>query len=55
MELIAGVEGLVHISEWAPERTEKMAAVAKEGDSVRVKVLEPDRAGRLSLSRKAAL
>jgi polyribonucleotide nucleotidyltransferase len=48
-------EGLVHISEWAQGRPEKMAEVAKEGDIVRVKVLEPDRAGRLSLSRKAAL
>jgi polyribonucleotide nucleotidyltransferase len=52
---IRGQEGLVHISEWAPQRIEAMAAAAKVGDAVRVKVLEPDRQGRLSLSRKAAL
>jgi polyribonucleotide nucleotidyltransferase len=52
---IRGQEGLVHVSEWAGNRVEKMSEVAKEGDVVRVKVLEPDRAGRLSLSRKAAL
>ena len=49
---IRGQDGLVHISHWAEGRVEKMAEVAKEGDVVRVKVLEPDKAGRLSLSRK---
>ncbi len=48
-------EGLVHISEWASQRTENMQEAAKVGDTVRVTVLEPDRQGRLSLSRKAAL
>jgi polyribonucleotide nucleotidyltransferase len=52
---IRGQDGLVHISEWDAGRVERMAGVAKEGDVVRVKVLEPDRQGRLSLSRKAAL
>ena len=52
---IRGQDGLVHISEWAEARVDKMADVVKEGDQVRVKVLEPDKAGRLSLSRKAAL
>ncbi|MCZ6473378.1 MAG: polyribonucleotide nucleotidyltransferase [SAR324 cluster bacterium] len=52
---IRGSEGLVHISEWAPERTENLPALVKLGDEVRVKVLEPDKPGRLSLSRKAAL
>ena len=52
---IRGQDGLVHISQWAEERVEKMSQVANEGDVVRVKVLEPDRAGRLSLSRKDAL
>jgi predicted RNA-binding protein with RPS1 domain len=32
-----------------------MAAVTKEGDAVRVKVLNTDKAGKISLSRKAAL
>ncbi|MCZ6747704.1 MAG: polyribonucleotide nucleotidyltransferase [SAR324 cluster bacterium] len=48
-------EGLVHISEWASQRTENMQEAAKVGDTVRVTVLEPDRQGRLSLSRKAAM
>jgi len=52
---VRGQEGLVHISEWAPARTENMAAVAKEGDAVRVKVLSTDKGGKLSLSRKGAL
>ena len=52
---IRGQDGLVHISQWAEGRVEKMSQVANEGDVVRVKVLEPDRAGRLSLSRKDAL
>jgi polyribonucleotide nucleotidyltransferase len=52
---IRGQDGLVHISEWDSGRVERMADVVKEGDVVRVKVLVPDRQGRLSLSRKAAL
>lgn len=52
---IRGQDGLVHISEWAEGRVERMNDVTKEGDVVRVKVLDPDRAGKLSLSRKAAL
>jgi polyribonucleotide nucleotidyltransferase len=52
---IRGQEGLVHKSEWDVGRTENMAAVTKEGDAVRVKVLSTDKGGKLSLSRKAAL
>jgi polyribonucleotide nucleotidyltransferase len=52
---IRGQEGLVHISEWDSGRVERMVDVAREGDAVRVKVLVPDRQGRLSLSRRAAL
>lgn len=52
---IRGQEGLVHKSEWDVGRTDNMATVAKEGDAVRVKVLNADRQGKLSLSRKAAL
>ena len=52
---IRGGEGLLHISEWAPERTENMAAVVKQGDQVQVKVLPSDKPGKISLSRKAAL
>jgi polyribonucleotide nucleotidyltransferase len=52
---IRGQEGLVHVSQWDTQRVENMAAVVKPGDKVRVKVLPPDKAGRLSLSRKEAL
>ncbi|MBI4081377.1 MAG: polyribonucleotide nucleotidyltransferase [Candidatus Lambdaproteobacteria bacterium] len=52
---IRGYEGLVHVSEWAPARVEKMLEAAQRGDSVRVRVLATDRQGKLSLSRKAAL
>lgn len=52
---IRGQEGLVHRSEWEPGRVENMSEKAKEGDAVRVKVLGADRAGKISLSRKAAL
>ncbi len=52
---VRGQDGLVHISEWTAGRVDRMSEVAKPGDLVQVKVLEPDRAGRLSLSRKEAL
>ena len=52
---VRGQEGLVHISEWADHRVEKMSTETKEGDAVRIRVLDADRAGRLRLSRKAAL
>jgi polyribonucleotide nucleotidyltransferase len=52
---IRGQEGLVHVSQWANERVANMADHVKPGEKVRVKVLPPDKAGRLSLSRKEAL
>jgi polyribonucleotide nucleotidyltransferase len=52
---IRGQEGLVHRSEWDVARVETMAAVTQEGAAVRVKVLGVDKAGKISLSRKAAL
>lgn len=52
---VRGQDGLVHISEWTAGRVDRMSEVAKPGDLVQVRVLEPDRAGRLSLSRKEAL
>ncbi len=47
-------EGLVHISEFAPFRVEKVSDMIKEGDRVPVKVIKLDDKGRLSLSIKAA-
>ena len=48
-------EGLVHVSELAKERVEKVAEVVKVGDVIDVKVLGADDKGRLKLSKKAAL
>jgi small subunit ribosomal protein S1 len=54
VELEPGVEGLVHVSELAPQRVRKPADVVKVGQSVQVKVLNSDPANRrLSLSLKA--
>jgi len=53
--LIPGTDGLLHISEIAPERVEKVTDYLSEGDTVRVKVLEVDNRGRIRLSRKALM
>ncbi len=45
-------DGLVHISELAPRRVEKVSDVVKEGDEVFVKVLEMDNRGKIRLSMK---
>jgi polyribonucleotide nucleotidyltransferase len=50
-----GVDGLVHISELDNKRVEKVTDILKEGDEVRVKVLEIDQRGKIRLSRKAVL
>jgi polyribonucleotide nucleotidyltransferase len=55
VEILPGVEGLVHISELQHGRTEKTEDVLKKGDTVTVKLLEVDERGRLRLSRKALL
>ena len=55
VEIWPGMEGMVHISELAPERVEKVTDVVKEGDEILVKSLGYDKKGRLSLSRKEAL
>ncbi|CQR47650.1 Polyribonucleotide nucleotidyltransferase [Paraliobacillus sp. PM-2] len=55
VELFKGREGLVHISEMAPERINKVEDVVSIGDQIMVKVKEIDRQGRINLSRKAVL
>ncbi len=55
VEIIPGTEGLVHISQLAKERVNKVTDVLNEGDEVMVKVLEIDRQGKIRLSRKDAL
>ena len=51
--ILPGKDGLVHISQISEERVEKVEDVLKEGDVVRVKVLEVDKQGRIRLSMKA--
>ncbi|MEO6065290.1 MAG: polyribonucleotide nucleotidyltransferase [Lysobacterales bacterium] len=48
-----GKDGLVHVSQISNERVEKVSDKLKEGDIVRVKVLEVDKQGRIRLSMKA--
>ena len=55
VEIKPGVEGLVHISQLAAQRVNKVEDVVKEGDEVMVKVIEIDRTGRIKLSRKDAV
>ncbi len=55
VEILPGVEGLLHISELQHGRTERTEDVVKKGDKVRVKLLEVDDRGRMRLSRKALL
>ncbi len=55
VEIMPGVEGLLHISELQHGRTEKTEDVVKKGDVVKVKLLEVDEKGRMKLSRKALI
>jgi polyribonucleotide nucleotidyltransferase len=55
VEIIPGTDGLIHISQLDKERVDKVTDVLKEGDEVLVKVLDIDKNGKISLSRKAAL
>ena len=55
VEILPGTDGLVHISQLAPERVRRVSDVLKEGDEVMVKVLEIDKQGKIRLSRKEAL
>ena len=55
VELWPGCEGMVHISQLALERVEKVEDVVKEGDEIIVKCLGFDARGRLNLSRKEAI
>lgn len=55
VEFMPGREGLVHISQLAKERVEKVEDVVSVGDEIVVKLVEIDNKGRMNLSRKAAL
>ena len=54
VHLLPGKDGLLHISQIAKERVNQVSDYVKEGQVVRVKVLEADDKGRLRLSMKAA-
>lgn len=55
VEIVPGVEGMVHISHLDVKRTEKVEDVVNVGDEIIVKVLPKDEQGRLNLSRREAL
>jgi polyribonucleotide nucleotidyltransferase len=55
VEILPGKEGLVHISQLAPERVAKVEDVLNVGDITQVRVMEIDGQGRVNLSRKAVL
>jgi polyribonucleotide nucleotidyltransferase len=55
VEILPGTDGLVHISQLAPERVNAVTDVVHEGDVIDVKVLEIDKSGKIRLSRKEAL
>ena len=50
--ILPGKDGLVHISQISEERVERVSDKLKEGDLIRVKVLEVDRQGRIRLSMR---
>jgi len=55
VEIMAGTEGLLHISQIAENRIRAVSDVLSEGDMVAVKVIEIDPNGKIRLSRKGAL
>ncbi|MBU2522391.1 MAG: polyribonucleotide nucleotidyltransferase [Proteobacteria bacterium] len=55
VQIMPNVDGLVHISQLAAHRVEKVSDIVKEGDKIKVKVLELTRDGKIRLSHKAVL
>ncbi|MCJ7773887.1 MAG: polyribonucleotide nucleotidyltransferase [Desulfobacterales bacterium] len=55
VQIMPGTDGLVHISQLASERVTKVSDIVKEGEMIKVKVLEIARDGKIRLSRKAVL
>ncbi len=52
VEILPGTEGLLHISQIAQERVEKVTDYVNEGEMIKVKVLDVDQRGRIKLSMK---
>jgi len=55
VEFLPGKDGLLHISEISWKRLETMDGIFKEGDIVKVKLLDVDKQGKVKLSRKALM
>ncbi len=55
VQILPGTDGLVHISQLANRRVTKVSDIVKEGDKIKVKVLEINRDGKIRLSHKAVL
>jgi len=55
VEIFPGTDGLVHISQLAPERVRKVTDICQEGDRFPVKVIGIDPQGKIKLSRKDAI
>jgi polyribonucleotide nucleotidyltransferase len=55
VQILPGSDGLVHISQLATRRVTKVSDIVKEGDTLKVKVLEISRDGKIRLSHKAVL
>ncbi len=55
VQISPGTDGLVHISQLATHRVTKVSDIVKEGDSIKVKVLEISKDGKIRLSHKAVL
>jgi polyribonucleotide nucleotidyltransferase len=55
VQIVPGTDGLVHISQLANRRVGKVTDVVKEGDMLKVKVLEISKDGKIRLSHKAVL
>ena len=55
VQILPGSDGLVHISQLANRRVTKVSDIVREGDKLKVKVLEIGRDGKIRLSHKAVL
>jgi polyribonucleotide nucleotidyltransferase len=55
VEILPGTDGLLHISQIAEHRIQRVQDVLSEGDEVTVKVIEVDPSGKIRLSRKEVL
>ena len=55
VQILPGMDGLLHISEMAPYRVQEVSDIVKEGDEITVKVINIDEHNKVRLSRKAVI